>query len=282
MTIDPRSALVIACFAASWLTVPPGTVAFAPSPLERAFAYVADYESSLRYLIADETSEQRVAVAERPDDPIERRTTRGEMFLTYLSTERHWSVVHDIAFVDDEPVTVRPDLTALMRESEISSIARAVFALNARYNLGPVVRNFNDPFLALMPFSEPRRRDFRFSTRIRPEAAPSDRRVATIAFNERGRPTLVRDTRGRPVFSRGEVDVDAGTGRVLRTRIELSHDGIHAVLSTTYSHDARLDVWVPTRFVERYASHRDGRALVTTCVSEYANYRRFEATTRLR
>jgi hypothetical protein len=100
-----------------------------------------------------------------------------------------------------------------------------VFALNARYNIGPVVRNFNDPMLALLPLHEARRRRFSFSQRPAPSETSSDGAVL-LTFEERDRPTIVRDTGGRPVFARGDLLVQPATGVVSRTRIAFTHDGV--------------------------------------------------------
>src|ERR1044072_5959048 len=94
--------------AGSWLRKPPrfnrhiavlvlavaGTVAAAhpqrnaPSAdqiVRRAGEHIRRYQNDFRFLIADETSIQRVVLPAGPGGaPSEMRTTRGEMFITFL------------------------------------------------------------------------------------------------------------------------------------------------------------------------------------------------------
>src|SRR6185369_2127816 len=118
------------------------------------------------------------------------RTTSGELFLTYLSAERRWMAVRDVAEVDGQPVTDREDLPALLRRSSIAAVAPRIVAHNARYNLGKVVRNFNEPTITLLVLGTPRVSQFRFSM------GEIDRRgdgptLATLTFREFEEPTLV-------------------------------------------------------------------------------------------
>lgn len=243
--------------------------------------YVTAYQNEFKFLVADETSEQRVIDSDRNDDPLQGRVTRGELFLTYLSTERQWTIVHDVAEVDGVPVADREDLSTLLQTDGIASVARRLFDWNARYNIGRVIRNFNDPMLAMLPLTAERRSRFSFSTKAIDRSLPGIVLV-TLGFRERERPTLVRDVGGRSVFSQGEIVVDASTGVVRRTSMTLEHDGINAVLSTDYTRDERLGLWVPSVFHERYTSTKERRLEITTCESRYSNYRRFEATIRMR
>jgi hypothetical protein len=244
-------------------------------------AYVRDYQDAFRFLIADETSTQRVMSPPGPNGPSESRTTRGEVFITYLEMERQWTVVHDVAEVDGVPVPDREDLASLIREGTVSSVARRIFDRNARFNIGRVRRNFNDPMLALLPFGQERRARFSFSRRGVDRTARGETLV-TLGFQERERPTIVRDVTGRSVFAKGEVVIDVTTGVVRRTNISFRHEDIDADLTTEFAFEDKLALWVPVMFSERYAASRNRQPDVTTSESRYSNYRRFEVTGRLR
>jgi hypothetical protein len=254
---------------------PPSTDAL----VDAAVAYVTAYQQSLEFVVAEETSTQSVLPAPRAPAPA-RRVTHGEMFLTYLSTERQWTSVHDVWDVDGIPIPDREDLAALLRQQTAGSVARRVFDRNARFNIGSVRRNFNDPMLALLVLGAANRGRFSFSQarRATPDGpAPT----AMLTFRERDRPTIITGRDGRAVFSRGDVMLDPATGAIRRTRIALEYEDVEAELVTAYAFDAGLALWVPSVFTERYESRRSGRE-VTTCESTYTNYRRFDVSVRIR
>ena len=202
------------------------------------------------------------------------------MFLTYLEASRHWTVVRDVAEVDGVEVLDREDLAALISREEFGSVARRLFALNARYNIGRVVRNFNDPMLALLPLNQAHRSRFRFSVEEVDRSQPG-LVLATLRFRERDRPTLVRGLNGGPVYASGEIVMDAATGVVRRTRLAMTYDNVDAELTTDFMLEPRLGLWVPAVFAERYSAAKSGRKELTMCESRYTNYRRFEARGRI-
>jgi hypothetical protein len=249
---------------------------------DAAADYVSRYQDALAFVLADETTVQRVVAryASTLPDYTETRVTRSEIFLTYLAAEEHWTTVRDVAEVDGVAVADREDLASLIVREDVRSLARRLFAANARYNIGHVVRNFNDPLLALLPFSRAHRSRFRFDVAAVDRSRPG-LVLATLRFRERDRPTLVRRTNGSPVYSSGEITMDASTGVIRRTRLVVDDDDVEAELSTEFVPEDRLGLWVPSLFVERYRASRGGRADLTTCESRYTNYRRFEAKGRL-
>ena len=95
----------------------------------------------------------------------------------------------------------------------------ALAAENGRFNIGRIVRTFNEPTLALLFLDEHYRRRFTFAKGA-PETTEG-RRVATYQFAERGSPTVIRgENRDLPV--RGTLWIEATTGRILRTALEIS------------------------------------------------------------
>ncbi len=250
--------------------------------------YVRSYQQAFSFLIADEHYVQRAsyeaghenerAIGEAP----RWRAMRGELFLTYLGADRRWIALHDVAEVDGLPVQDRDNLRALLAVSPIQSVAARLFQHNARYNIGTIARNFNEPTLALQVL-DPRNRS-RFAFRIADiDRADPGVPLITLGFRERERPTIVRNLDGGPVFSSGEMIAEAASGVIRWTRITFRHESVDAELTTTFTWDDRLALWLPTTFAERYSARpREGRPAETiTGHARYDDYRRFEATGRI-
>jgi hypothetical protein len=275
----PITTLVLACFSAIAAASPQRSVPSADQIARRVGEYIRKYQNEFRFLIADETSVQRLVIPAGPGGaPSETRTTRGEMFITFLDGQHHWSAVHDVMEVDGLVVVDRVDPATLLREDSFASTAARVADLNSRFNIGAVRRNFNDPMLALLLFDPDRRARSRYS---RTAVAQPDRNtlLATVAFRERNQPTLVHDYSGRPVYASGEAVIDATTGMVRKTLIAFKDDDVEAELRTEFDWDEKVRLWVPILFTERYAKGNPPN--VTVCESRYTNYRRFEVTGRL-
>lgn len=239
--------------------------------------YVADFEAKVAYGLFDEDYTQAV----RGDEDQNRRM-HGELFLTFLPTDGDWIAVHDVAEVDDQPVMDRQSLQSLLQLGPLESIGRAVMARNARFNIGTIQRNFNEPTLALL-ILEPRHiGDFNFSvSRVDTDATGAE--LATIEFSEKGGvPTLIRGTQGDEIRSKGQLVVEVPTGRIHQTVFSLNPSGMSVSLTTFYSYNAAVDLWLPTLFQERYERKKDGPREVVTCEARYTNFRRFEVLGRIK
>lgn len=242
-----------------------------------ASAYVESFQKDAAFLIADEATTQRRLDAR--DQTIESRQTKGEIFLTYLEADAQWIAVHDVASVDGEAVADREDLRSLLTKgSELRGVAQRVATRNARFNLGGVWRNFNEPTLPLLLLE--RSRIGNLSLDRKGVAREAGVTIVTVGFRERDRPTLVRGPR-EPIRAEGELVIEAESGRIRRTRFELDQDPFRAELVTTYALDARIGMWLPRAFVERYEGKPDGREEVIVCETEYTNYRKFTVTGRI-
>ncbi len=267
------AALAMACVAAGAAQTPNVSTR---RVVALATDYVSAYQEQFAFLLADELTVQRVFAgrAGAAAELVASRTTRSEIFITFLDGRRHWTIVRDVAEVDGLPAPDRIDLAGLIGREDTDALARRLFALNARYNIGRALRNFNDPMLALLALNQTHRPRFSFDV-VRVDRRNPDATMATMAFRERERPTLVRSTTGAPVYASGEMTIDAATGLVRRTSIVFDADDVDAELTTDFAREERLSLWVPATFTERYTSTRD-RGQVTTAESTYSNYRRFE------
>lgn len=255
--------------------------------LAAADAYLVDYQKQLMFLLSDERSTQEAV--NWTGEVTERRQTAGDLFVTFVPADRAWVAVHDVAVVDGVPVDGHETIRQLLERNTVAGVARELFTRNARFNIGRVLRNFNEPTLALLALDRRRRSQFKFErARVEETGATS---MVTIEFKETERPTLVQNG-GRPVYSSGEISIEAGTGRIQRTHIRLAAEGLSADLTTTYSRDQKLDLWLPSAFTERYENRTVGGARVRSvrpadssvvrCVSTYTNWRRFAAVSRFR
>jgi hypothetical protein len=246
-----------------------------------AAAYVTAYQKQFAFLIADEATVQHaVGTEDAAPEPAATRTTRGEIFLTFLEGRNHWTAVRDVAEVDGRPVADRVDLPALLNREGTDAVARRLLAVNARYNLGRITRNFNDPMIGLLPLSDAHRARFSFDVDAVDRRQPG-MMLATLSFRERARPTLVRSASGGAAYARGSVTMEATTGVIRRTQFTVRYDTIDAELVTEFARDDRLGLWVPSTLAERYTARARDREDEVTSTSAYSNYRRFEVTGRL-
>ena len=243
-----------------------------------ASRYVAEYQKAFVFLVADETSVQELS-----EDGVAVGTRRleGELFMVHLPLEDEWVGVHDVATVDGRPVAGRAELQRLLQLRGSQHILHELTRYNSQFNIGTIIRNFNEPTLPQQFLSDKRLKSSRYRrVRMRDDGGAT---VVTLSFEERERPTLIRSATGGAVFSRGQFLIEAGTGRVRETTVELEDGPVTATLVTTYAPDERLDLWVPVTFTERYErSHRGGAREVVTGKSTYTNYRRFEGTGRIK
>ena len=242
-----------------------------------AAAYVRDYQAQLRFVVADESYIQEMI--RTPGGRLRREMT-GELFLAYIPGDTEWIAVHDIAFVDGVAVTDREALRALLQQGEVSRVAQLVANRNAAFNIGTIRRNFNEPTLPLLLLG-PKRVDGVAFDRRKVERTGDSARV-TLAFTDRGRPTLIRTPRGGPIRSTGELVIDAVTGRVERTELRIDHDNVEAGQATEYTLDEKIKMWVPSVFREQYLGQGKNVKEMIVCEARYTNYRRYEVTGRIK
>ena len=250
--------------------------------VDRASAHVARLGDALASVVADERYDQ---TWHPPDGTEVRRRLDSELVIVRTPDRPEWVGFRDVVAVDGEPVRERRDrLQQLFLEPGTAAWTRArtIADESARYNLGPVMRNFNVPTAALF-FLHPANRDrFRFA-RGR-EERPTDARMAVLVFEEEDRPTLVRTPRGVSVPSRGRVWVETSAGHVVRTQLWLTTETgpgdrtVEVNVVVDHDHDPGVDLWVPREMREAYLTG-DGERIEG--VARYDNYRRFGVGARV-
>jgi len=246
--------------------------------LAAASAYLKTYQAALEFVLADEVTVQEVF--DERDRRTARRETSGDFFLSYVAGDGGWLSVRDISKVDGKDVEAGDDLRGLLNRGSMARIGRTLADRNARYNIGSVTRNFNDPMLALVILDPKHQSRFRFERR---DVVTTDAgTLVTLAFTERDRPTLILGSDMSPVYTRGELTIDAATGRLHRSFITMKDGPTTASLTTTFAKVEKLDLWLPSVLVERYA-HATARQKEQVLVeSTYTNFRKFSVTVKIR
>lgn len=268
---------------------PPQQEAIAVAAFVNAAAnYVRQYEEELTSVVARETYRQNLRVqTPRVENGPRSRTLTSEVFFMFVERQG-WMAIRDVLDVDGAPLESRPDLRRALAELPPSQVAARFKAYNARYNIGRIRRNFNEPTLALAVLSDRHRARFGFE-RVPPRRG-DDPLLVTLAYRERTAPTFVRGLNGENVFSTGEFTLEAATGRITATRMAMQIGSIRVSLSTAYAYDARLDMTVPVSFSEHYLDGtppRDGRRSTVRheeilCEARYSDFQRFGVQTRIK
>lgn len=261
--------------------------------VDRAAAYVAEYERAFSTIVSEERYVQRLS-----GGLSEVRQLRSDLILTSAG-EAGWILFRDVYDVDGRPVRDRDDrVMKLLLDPPADAYAQAkrIADEGARFNVGPIQRTINVPTLALMFL----RRDNVPRSRFRLAGRETVHGVGAVVvrFEEQQRPRLVQ-TRD-DAAARGRFWIESATGRVLKSELELDSAGISATVVVTYARQPSLGLWVPESMVERYRTEsglksqavmrdvQDGVARASALTIEgyatYAKFRRFnvDVTTIIR
>ena len=254
--------------------------------LDRAAAYVAAFERTFaavtwreRYEQEDRMHRRFGSSGSRVMQLVGKRLLESQLLFVWLPREASWIAVRDVMSVDGKAQgdADRPLQTLSARGGSISvSELRTLAAENGRFNIGGIVRTFNEPTLVLL-FLDDRYRS-RFAFEPHGEQKLKAGRVRLYRFVERGRPTVIRSgTRDLP--SQGLMGIEPDTGRVLFTSLILM-DGasVQGNLEVEYGAHADFDVLVPTEMREVYNSVNGEEV---TARATYSDFRRFEAHSRI-
>jgi hypothetical protein len=245
-----------------------------PAVLAKAANYLTEYRDKLTYVMATERSKQTLVGGFAVGGPLS-ETLASDVYFVYVPADNVWMAVRDVEIVDGKVIKNRENVRDLLNSGQVGA-ARALKDRNARYNLGTILRNFNEPTLSLLVLDDKHRRRFTFTR------SGSRGSVVTVSFTEKAQPTLIIDTSGRPAFASGEMAIDAVTGRIERAKIQVKlSGGIDAVMTTTYKPDPKLQMWVPAKFEESY-SLGGRRPEKVTSASTYSDFSRFDVSVRIK
>jgi len=268
-------------------TADDGTIVFdVPDEwLRRAVDYVAQFEQTFAAVIWRERYEQEDRVRRRfgasgatTSILAGRRRLDSELLFVWLAKDVSWIAVRDVIALDGTPRPADERRLEGLLSGPAMSVAqlKQLAAQNGRFNIGQIVRTFNEPTLALLFLDDHYRDRFKFARTGEQKINGQD--AVIFEFVEVGRPTVIK-AHDRDLPVRGTLAVD-GTGRVLHTSMELSEprDGLSGRMTVSYGPNPKFDVLVPMEMRETYAS-RLGEEVTT--VATYADFRRFETTGRV-
>lgn len=260
--------------------------------LARAAAYVARFQQTFTEVVWRERYTQEARLWRRFSSSggsafiaAARRRLESELFFAWLPQDTTWISVRDVMAVDGRarPPGERRLATLAARGSVSVLELRELARENGRFNIGSIVRTFNEPTLPLLFLSERLQAQVAFT--LKGTRRADRRRVATYAFVEEGRPTVIRnDDRDLPV--RGTFDIDDATGEILASTIEMPEPtrasglpaGLTGRMVVAFRPHAGFDVLVPHEMRETYTLV--GREQVVATAS-YSDFRRFTTSGRL-
>jgi hypothetical protein len=193
-----------------------------------------------------------------------------------------WLGFRDVIEVNGTPVPDRGDRLQALFQSGAPDLeqARRIADEGARYNIGPVSRNFNVPTTPLFFFHSDNLRRFTFRRAGGERIDGVD--TVEIAFIEQPAATLITTAAGKDVPSAGTLWVNPVDGAIVRTRLELrgfDDAGSRAVIDVTYRKDPALAMWVPSRMTERYSGGSEGTA---TTSATYQDFKRFQTSVKIK
>jgi hypothetical protein len=255
--------------------------------VRRMGAYVQSYGEKASLVVATERFTQQVT-GSRPA-PIDHRETVADFAIVKAEGFGGWVGFRDVVEVDGARITDHQDRLLQVLSASTGSIdeARRLSDESARFNIGPILRNFNVPTTALFFFRPQNLDRFKFT---RKKAAQDG--IWEIAFRETERPTLIRTPEGRSVPSEGSVWVNAADGTVVRTRLRMTEIGMSggvsprdsgsAQIDVTYRRVAALDMWLPETMTESYEGSRGAAWDRTTTEARYSEYRQFQTSVRIK
>lgn len=258
----------------------------ADAVLQRAASYVTRFTKVFSAVFWHERYEQEHRVRRRFNASgtsftvtAGRRRLESDLLLVWLPADASWIAVRDVIAVDG---VARPKgdrrLQALFQQPAVSvDDLRQLATENGRFNIGQIVRTFNEPTLALLFLDEHYVRRFTFARAG--EERVGGQRAVMYRFAERGTPTVIQE-QDRDVPARGTLWIEPSTGQVLQTSLQLSDPKglLKGDMTVRYGRNAKLDVLVPLEMRETYTSS-SGEQVIATAV--YTDFRRFETSGRL-
>jgi hypothetical protein len=262
--------------------------------LDRVAQYVMRFQDDFAIVISDEQYDQKGVVQEESARirSRARRRIRSETVFAWLLEQQSWLTARKVLSVDGAPV---PDseqrLDAVLGEIGPARNARLQRLRDegARFNIGRIYRNFNDPTFVLQFLTPALQSRFVFTM------LGVEKDSWKVAFSERAIPTVIQTPTSKNLLSSGTVWIGRADAAIVRTQLVVKDPSASttAEIAVDYRFDPRLGIAVPVRMAEVYTEVTRNVApagslqmLLTTrerieCVAMYSNYRRFETSGRL-
>jgi hypothetical protein len=241
--------------------------------LAQAGRYVSRLEHDLAVLVADERYLQSLFIG-RESSARHRRSLVSDVAWVPTGDPFVWAFFRDVREVDGDPVRDREERLEQLFPSGVTLAGREraqqILEESARYNLGKR-RTVNCPTVALT-FLHPRNQP-RFAFRLDGPDEKEGTPTWKVRFAERARPAFTRTSRGDDVPAKGLLWIEAGTGALVTSRLELRPPNLGpVVIETTYAPDDRLGAWLPAEMREEYGSRSSDERVES--VARYSGWRR--------
>jgi len=202
------------------------------------------------------------------------RDLRSDFLLVKSPENENLIPFRDVIEVDGTPVRDREARLArlfISPDKNAMQQAEAIRDEGARYNLGTMRSTLGNPVLALGVLQAAYQRRFKFSL------GKEDRTVApgvwAVDYQETASPAMITGEVGRDLFAHGRVWIEAATGRVLKTELNVEQPSVRAMVTTTFRFDDRFTIAVPQEMRERYTL---GTGNTVRTVASYGRFRRFD------
>jgi hypothetical protein len=271
-------------------TPAPGSELTLADVLQRAAAYVAEFQVRLSSIVAEEAYVQDWSSTGPKGRTFGRRELRSDLVLMKPASAESWAEFRDVFEVDGRAIRPRDGrLEHLLREpaAAASMHVTTILAESARYNIGDIDRNVNTPLFSLRFLEAGNQPRFRFerSAGARPtlaasSAGPADTvfRVSTevwvIAYHEVRPGTLIRTARRKDQPARGRFWIEPATGRVLISELVVDDRTVRATIEVSFQSEPLLDMLVPVAMRERYEGKKTGS--IVEGRATYGRFRRLE------
>lgn len=187
--------------------------------LRKVGDYVAGYAEKAALLVAVEKYTQSVAFEGISQS--KPRQLVAEFAIVKAPAGGGWIGFRDVVEVDGEKISDRRDrlVSLLTDESSDASQVTKIANESARFNVGPISRNFNVPTAALFFFQPASLARFTF---VRKDTKKIDgTETWEIEFKETKSPTFIMTRAGKDVPMEGTLWVRPEDGAVVRTRLRM-------------------------------------------------------------
>lgn len=187
--------------------------------MHKVAAYVATYGEQMSAVVGVEKYTQYVNPS--AGTSVRPRQLLAEFALVKSGGLVPWTGYRDVIEVNGEPIRDRRDRIVKILADSADPITEAsrLTAESARFNIGPVSRNFNLPTTALFFFHASNLSRFTFTRKGSKQIDGVE--TLEVAFRETRRPTLISTRDGRDVPSQGTLWVLPEDGTIVRTRLQL-------------------------------------------------------------
>jgi hypothetical protein len=274
--------------------------------MQRAGAYVAEFERQLSGIVAEEHYVQDVQkFAKRRGCPGNatyasvlncqdqlampmRTELRSDLLLVRPAGAARWAEFRDVFEADGRPIRDRGDrLTRLFLGGTPSAPQQLSRLLDesSRFNIGDIERNINTPLFALQILEPANQRRFRFkrsgnripATFSREHTPTAAFRVATeiwiVEYEEREPGTLIKTSGLKDLPARGRFWIDPESGRVMMSELVAADRSVKGTIDVSYQSEPLLGLLVPIEMREHY---RNNKGSAIDGAATYGRFRQFQ------